>query len=99
MSLPEADRQDTSAIYRKLSLATLQRVVPQINWLQYLNSFLKVKVNEDEPVVAYGLPYFIEMGKILAKTDRRCAIIRGELCEGVAVWFITGPSTIMYFGE
>lgn len=71
VTLPEADRQDTSAIYRKLSLATLQRIVPQINWLQYLNSFLKVKVDEDEPIVAYGLSYFIEMGKILGKTDRR----------------------------
>lgn len=70
-SLPEADRHDTSAIYRKLTLRELQAVVPQVKWLEYLNSFLDADITEDEPVVAYGLSYFIEMGKILADTDRR----------------------------
>ncbi|XP_018329444.1 neprilysin-1 [Agrilus planipennis] len=70
-SLAEADRHDTSAIYRKLPLGMLQRMVPQINWLQYLNSFLPVKITEEEPVVAYGLSYFVEMGKILATADKR----------------------------
>ncbi|KAK9717796.1 Peptidase family M13 [Popillia japonica] len=70
-SLPEADRHDTSAIYRKLTLAELQKIVPQIKWLEYLTSFLNADITEREPVVAYGLSYFIEMGKILAETDRR----------------------------
>lgn len=70
-SLPEADRHDTSAIYRKLTLRELQTIVPQIKWLEYLSSFLDDYITEDEPVVAYGLSYFIEMGKILADTDRR----------------------------
>lgn len=46
-------------------------IVPQIKWLEYLKSFLDVDLTEQEPVVAYGLSYFIEMGKILAETDRR----------------------------
>lgn len=70
-SLPEADRHDTSAIYRKVSLRELQLIVPQINWMEYLTSFLSDEIGEEEPVVAYGLSYFIEMGKILAETDRR----------------------------
>jgi membrane metallo-endopeptidase-like protein 1 len=70
-SLPEADRHDTSAIYRKLTLQELQTIVPQIKWLEYLRSFLDADINEQEPVVAYGLSYFIEMGRILAETDRR----------------------------
>ena len=69
--MPEADRHDTSAIYRKLTLQELQTIVPQIKWLEYLSSFLDADINEQEPVVAYGLSYFIEMGKILAETDRR----------------------------
>ncbi|KAK4876270.1 hypothetical protein RN001_012692 [Aquatica leii] len=71
VSLPEVDRHDTSTIYKKLTLAQLQKVVPQINWLQYLSSFLSDEITENEPVVAYGLSYFIEMGKILEQTDRR----------------------------
>ncbi|XP_019868485.2 neprilysin-1-like [Aethina tumida] len=70
-SLPEQDRHDTSVIYKKLTLEELQKIVPQINWLEYLNSFLDVDLIDQEPVVAYGLSYFQEMGKILAETDRR----------------------------
>ncbi|XP_059475395.1 neprilysin-1-like [Neocloeon triangulifer] len=70
-SLPEADRHDTSNIYRKLTLKQLQIEVPQVNWLEYLNAFLHTKVKEDEPVVTYALPYFKEMGRILQDTDRR----------------------------
>ncbi|XP_050304962.1 neprilysin-1-like [Anthonomus grandis grandis] len=70
-SLPEQDRHDTSIIYKKLKLRELQQIVPQVNWLEYFWSFLDTKINENEPVVAYGLSYFIEMGKILAETDRR----------------------------
>ncbi|XP_030759295.1 neprilysin-1-like isoform X2 [Sitophilus oryzae] len=71
VSLPEQDRHDTSVMYKKLSLKKLQEIVPQINWLEYFRSFLDVDINEDEPVVAYGLHYFLEMGKIIAETDRR----------------------------
>ncbi|XP_060528055.1 neprilysin-1-like isoform X2 [Cylas formicarius] len=70
-SLPEQDRHDTSVIYRKLKLKELQTIVPQINWLEYFRSFLDVDIDDDEPVVAYGLAYFVEMGKILAQTERR----------------------------
>ncbi|KAF7286321.1 hypothetical protein GWI33_006050 [Rhynchophorus ferrugineus] len=70
-SLPEQDRHDTSVIYRKLKLKELQQIVPQMNWLEYFRSFLDAEINEDEPVVAYGLSYFVEMGKILAQSDRR----------------------------
>lgn len=65
------DRHDTSIIYKKLTLKQLQNLVPQIKWVEYLSSFLGVNVTEDEPVVAYGLSYFLQMGKIIESTDRR----------------------------
>ncbi|KAF2886482.1 hypothetical protein ILUMI_19691, partial [Ignelater luminosus] len=71
VSLPEVDRHDTSTIYKKLTLKQLQKIVPQINWVEYLSSFLSDDITENEPVVAYGLSYFIEMGKVLDQTDRR----------------------------
>lgn len=71
MSLPEADRHDTSVIYKQLTLAELQNRVPQIRWLDYLTEFLDDPITENEPVVAYGLSYFVEMGRILNSTNRR----------------------------
>lgn len=70
-SLPEADRHDTSAIYRKLSLKELQREVPQIQWRIYLEEFLTSPITDDEPIVAYAMSYLVEMGRIVEKTDRR----------------------------
>jgi neprilysin len=71
-SIPEVDRHDTSAIYRKLTLADLQREVPQLNWRTYLQETLgDVELNDDEEVVVYAMPYLIQMGRILKETDRR----------------------------
>lgn len=70
-SLAEADRHDTSLIYRKLTLRELQREVPQLNWRFYLQELLDLPITNDEPVVAYGMPYFVQMGRIIERTDQR----------------------------
>ncbi|XP_071446832.1 neprilysin-1-like [Hetaerina americana] len=74
-STPEADRHDTSAIYRKLTLAQLQEEVPEVDWLTYLSVVLShssaPKLDASEPVVAYAMPYFRQMGRIIKETDRR----------------------------
>ncbi|KAG5890126.1 hypothetical protein JTB14_027793 [Gonioctena quinquepunctata] len=70
-SVPEQDRHDSSVIYKKLSLRELGKLVPQINWLEYFRSIFDIDIKEEENVVAYGLPYFMEMGRIIASTDRR----------------------------
>ncbi|XP_039448993.1 neprilysin-1 isoform X4 [Culex pipiens pallens] len=71
-SLPEADRHDTSAIYKKISLLQLQREVPQINWREYLQTTLgSVQLEENEAIVSYAMPYLVEMGRILNETDKR----------------------------
>ncbi|KAK6631135.1 hypothetical protein RUM43_014231 [Polyplax serrata] len=70
-TLPEADRHDTSAIYRKLPLGALQKEIPQLNWKEYLSTFLEIHIKETEPLVTYAMPYFVKMGEILMKTERR----------------------------
>lgn len=70
-SLPEADRHDTSQIYKKMSVKQLHNLVPQIDWLQYLQTFLHKPIDENEHVVAYGLTYFAYMGKVLKSTPPR----------------------------
>ncbi|XP_011861521.1 PREDICTED: endothelin-converting enzyme 2-like isoform X2 [Vollenhovia emeryi] len=70
-SLPEADRHDTSAMYRKLTLQELQQEVPQLQWLIYLRTFINAPINEKELVVMYAMPYFVQMGRIISRTDQR----------------------------
>ncbi|XP_043262154.1 neprilysin-1-like isoform X2 [Colletes gigas] len=70
-SLPEADRHDTSAIYRKLTLRELQREIPEIKWRVYLQEFISAPITDEEPIVVYGMPYFVEMGRIVHRTDPR----------------------------
>uniref|UniRef100_A0A2M3YZA4 Putative m13 family peptidase n=1 Tax=Anopheles braziliensis TaxID=58242 RepID=A0A2M3YZA4_9DIPT len=71
-TLPEADRHDTSAIYTKITLPELQRRVPQIDWMQYLQTTLgTVRLQPNESIVSYAMPYLVELGKILRNTDRR----------------------------
>lgn len=73
VSLAEADRHDTSAVYRKMTLPELQALIPEVQWTEYLQSALGkgIALQADEPLVTYGLKYLTEMGKILARTDRR----------------------------
>jgi hypothetical protein len=42
-----------------------------LNWLEYLSAFLHADIDHSEPVVSYAMPYFVEMGRIIQKTDRR----------------------------
>ncbi|XP_058795705.1 neprilysin-1-like isoform X2 [Phymastichus coffea] len=70
-SLPEADRHDTSSIYRKLTLRELEREVPQLRWRAYLEKFLVSPITDVEPVVSYAMPYFIRMGHIIQRTPKR----------------------------
>ncbi|XP_078042097.1 neprilysin-1 isoform X2 [Augochlora pura] len=71
VSLPEADRHDTSSIYRKVTLRELQLEIPQLKWQVYLQELINASVTEQEPIVAYGMNYFRHMGRIVAKTNRR----------------------------
>ncbi|KOC68003.1 Membrane metallo-endopeptidase-like 1 [Habropoda laboriosa] len=70
-SMVEADRHDTSSIYRKLTLGELQREIPQLKWRAYLQEFISAPITEEEPIVAYAMPYFVQMGRIVNATDRR----------------------------
>ncbi len=71
VSMPEADRHDTGAIYKKLSLKKLKTIVPEFDWTTYLNTFLPTQVSLDEEIVVYALEYFQEMGKIIAKHETK----------------------------
>lgn len=93
--MPEVDRHDTSAIYRKLTLGALQKEVPQLDWREYLKVTLgDVNLTDDEALVSYAMPYLVQMGKIIAETDRRILhnYIIWRLVTATSANFIIFPS-------
>lgn len=71
ITIPEAQRQDTSKMYSKLTLRQLKKRIPHIAWDEYFNNVLLTQLEEEESIVLYSLSYFIELGKLLMNTNRR----------------------------
>ncbi len=72
ITVPEEERIDTGAIYRKLSLGELKAEVPQLDWDAYFGALLQgVPHGQDEQIVSYSMPYFRDLGRVLHQTDRR----------------------------
>lgn len=67
----------------------LQSEVPQLNWREYLQATLgpHVHLHEHEPIVTYAMPYMVQMGRILAATDRR--IVQNYVVWRVAMSIMT----------
>lgn len=69
-SAPE-QRQNVSELYQKMSISELRQLVPQIDWVQYLNMVLARPVNASEPVVVFALNYIQDLVILLRKTPSR----------------------------
>jgi neprilysin len=88
--MPEVDRHDTSAIYRKITLSELQREVPELKWSKYLKATLgDIQLNDNEILVSYAMPYFKQMGRIIAETDRR-------VIQNYILWRLVSLSYVEY---
>ena len=72
ISVEEVNRIDTSAIYDKISIKDLTAKVPQINWMTYFRELVKpLPIDENEKIVSYSTPFFVDLGKLLGQTDTR----------------------------
>jgi hypothetical protein len=71
-SAPE-QRQNVSELYQKMSISELRQLVPQIDWVRYLNVVLARPVNASEPVVVFALNYIQDLVILLRKTPSRLA--------------------------
>lgn len=81
ITVSETRRQDTSEIYSKITLAQLQQSIPQFNWREFFYSIFLTDFDEDESIVFYSLSYFVDLGKLLETTERRCEIgVLKSLC-------------------
>ena len=70
-TMPEADRHDTGENYMKMTLAELERQVPEFKWTDYLSAFLDENLSKEEPIVVYSMPYLKRLAKIMVSSDTR----------------------------
>lgn len=72
ISVPEVERIDTSAIYDKITISDLSKIVPQINWMLYFRTLVHpLDIGQDENIVSYSTAFFVKLGQLLETTDKR----------------------------
>ncbi|XP_053650118.2 neprilysin-2 isoform X3 [Cherax quadricarinatus] len=92
-SLPKEERRNATKLYNKMTIGQLQEMVPEIPWLEYINTVLQpfFTVTIDEPVVV-NVPNFVKnLGKLLTRTPKR--VISNYL-----LWRVTAAS-VGYLSE
>ncbi|XP_026469709.1 neprilysin-4-like [Ctenocephalides felis] len=65
------DRRNVSVLYQRLSIGRLKQLVPQIDWIRYLNIVLERPINPNETVVMFALGYMQDLVRLLARSDAR----------------------------
>ncbi|CAH0723238.1 unnamed protein product, partial [Brenthis ino] len=67
-SAPE-DRRNVSELYRRMTIAKLEGLVPQIKWKRYLCIVMNRTVQPEETVVLFALNYIRHLVQLIEKTD------------------------------
>ncbi|XP_042912794.1 neprilysin-2-like, partial [Parasteatoda tepidariorum] len=70
-SLPREERRDYDSMYHKYTISQLRELVPQIDWLKYLNGLLNDPITETETLVVMVPNFLKQFGELIAKTDKR----------------------------
>ncbi|XP_051895036.1 endothelin-converting enzyme 1-like isoform X2 [Pristis pectinata] len=71
ITVPPEDRRDEEAIYKKMTVRSLQLLAPFVDWLPLLSAiFYPVELNDSEPVVVYATEYLQQVSDILNSTDK-----------------------------
>ena len=77
ISLPSEERRDVIKLYNPMTIKELSKTVPQVPWLDYMNTILAPYhvLTEDERVIVDVPNYFQKLADLLAKTTKRFANI------------------------
>ncbi|XP_050345849.1 neprilysin-4-like isoform X3 [Nymphalis io] len=67
-SAPE-DRRNVSELYRRMTLAKLEGLVPQVDWRRYLCIVMNRTVQSQETVVLFALTYVRHLVQLIEKTE------------------------------
>lgn len=72
-SLPKEQRRNASKLYNKMTISELQARVPNVPWIEYINTILApfIVVTEQEEVIVNVPTYVEEMGRLLLTTHKR----------------------------
>ncbi|XP_068217910.1 neprilysin-2 isoform X3 [Palaemon carinicauda] len=92
-SLPKEERRNATKLYNKMTIGELQEMVPEIPWLEYINTLLSpfFEVQSDEPVVVSSKEMVKNLGKLIARTPKR-------VIANYMMWRVTAAS-VGYLNE
>ncbi|KAG0730217.1 Neprilysin-2 [Chionoecetes opilio] len=92
-SMPKEDRRNASKLYNKMTIGELQKLVPEIPWLEYINRIISpfFIVKTDEAVIVNVPEYVKNLGKLLTRTPKR-------VIANYMMWRVTGAS-VGYLNE
>ncbi|XP_029651468.1 neprilysin-1-like [Octopus sinensis] len=80
------DRVDMESLYTKISIAELNQMAPEFDWLKYFRSIISPDVQESEQLVTIAPNYLKNMSQLLSRTHKRIIanyifwIMTKELC-------------------
>lgn len=69
-SSPE-ERANVSLLYKKMSIEQLYQLVPEIDWLYYLQTVLEKPITKDQKVVMFALEYMRSMVNLFERTEQK----------------------------
>ncbi|XP_069775199.1 endothelin-converting enzyme 1 isoform X2 [Narcine bancroftii] len=71
ITVPQEDRRDEELLYNKMTIRSLQALVPEVDWLPLLSViFYPVELNDSEPVVVYAKEYLQKVSNLINSTDK-----------------------------
>ncbi|KAH8292465.1 hypothetical protein KR054_010583 [Drosophila jambulina] len=71
ITAPAEQRLNVTKLYKRMSLDQLQALVPDIKWIDYLQSLQDRVVSGDEEVVIYAVEYMNKLVTLLEETEAR----------------------------
>ena len=88
INLPREERRDANKLYNPMTIKELSQKVPQIPWLDYMNTILAPHhvLTEDERVIVDVPDYFPKLVDLLAKTPKRFVLTINFyrcVCQGI----------------
>lgn len=69
ITAPAEKRLNVTKLYKRMTLADLHDLIPQIDWIRYLSVLQQRNVEDSEEVVIYATEYMQELVNLLDRTD------------------------------
>ncbi|XP_052213119.1 neprilysin-1-like isoform X1 [Dreissena polymorpha] len=74
ITVPQGELRDSEALYNKMTIAELQKMIPHFNWVRYLTEIFaraEVSINVTDHVVVLAPVFFSNLTQLLSITENR----------------------------